>query len=214
MAFKPVDAETPVSFAQEARETIVKSGLSGVAATVLAVTIWSPAGLGGMIGTSLASSNESSPTAANTVGRLAPFPAPISEVELSYIQTKLHQSGQSLRTMREATDASIAQIRAVARHEGIAAPLGLRGVVGRGMDVTDALIAPAPLVAPAPIVARVEHRAPVAEAPVAPAAPISVSYDAPLAQLGGGAVVTYIGGDEYNSAPDPNLELASLLLAF
>ena len=43
-------------FEREVRDTVVKSGLTGVAATVLAVTIFSPAGFGGMIGTSLASS--------------------------------------------------------------------------------------------------------------------------------------------------------------
>mgnify|MGYP000865863612 CR=1 FL=1 len=42
-------------FEREVRDTVVKSGLTGVAATVLAVTIFSPAGFGGMIGTSLAS---------------------------------------------------------------------------------------------------------------------------------------------------------------
>ena len=50
-------------FEREVRDTIVKSGLTGVAATVLAVTIFSPAGLGGMIGTSLASGFGQDPNA-------------------------------------------------------------------------------------------------------------------------------------------------------
>ncbi|MDX2275840.1 MAG: hypothetical protein NW206_10355 [Hyphomonadaceae bacterium] len=210
MAFKPVDAETPVNHAQDVRDTIIKSGLSGVAATVLAVTIWSPAGLGGMVGTSMASGTDSSSPAADAVGRMAPFPAPITEVELEYIQTKLHQSGRSLRLMRESTDQAIAQIRAVAKRDGIAAPMGLRGVIGSGMDVTDALVAPAPLVAPT--IAAQAERQPAQQIVAAAPAPLTVSYNAPLASSG--AVVTYIGGDEYNSTPDPNMELASLLLAY
>lgn len=212
MAFKPVDADSPIDHAQEMRDTVIKSGLSGVAATVLAVTIWSPAGLGGMIGTSLASGNDSNSEASNTVGRLAPFPAPITEVELADIQAKLRNSQISLRTLRETTNDEIAHIRSIAKREGLAAPMaGLRGHIGAGMDVTDSIGVPAPLVAPAPV-----QRADVAPAAdvVAAAPPIAVTYEAPLAQLGGGAVVTYIGGDEYNSAPDPNMELASLLLAF
>jgi hypothetical protein len=212
MAFRPVDADTPVNHARQMRETVVKSGLSGVAATVLAVTICSPAGLGGMIGTSLASGSDSASTTSNTVGRLAPFPAPITEVELADIHAKLRNSQIALRTLRQSTDDEIALVRRIANRAGIAAPMGLRGPIGSGMDVTDALIAPAPLVAPAAVVA---HAAPVAEAntvEAAAASPITVSYDAPSAQLGA-AVVTYIGGDEYNTAPDPNMELASLLLA-
>lgn len=214
MAFRPVDAEAPVSHAREMRDTIVKSGLSGVAATVLAVTIWSPAGLGGMIGTSVASGSDSNSATSNTVGRLAPFPAPITEVELADIQAKLRDSLISLRTLRRSTNDEIAHIRAIAKREGVAAPMGLRGHIGAGMDV-DALVAPAPLVAPS-IVARAPEAEPVAEPAIVASAlaPVAVSYDAPAAQLGGGAVVTYIGGDEYNSAPDPNMELASLLLAF
>jgi hypothetical protein len=215
MAFRPVDAETPVNHAREMRDTVIKSGLSGVAATVLAVTVWSPAGLGGMIGTSLASGTDSTSTTANTVGRLAPFPAPITEVELRDIQAKLRDSQASLRTLRAATNDEIAHIRAIARRSGLAASMGLRGPIGSGMDVTDALIAPAPLVAPAPIVAQsaAPEAAPAETVAAAALSPITVSYDAPAAQRGG-AVVTYIGGDEYNDAPDPNMELASLLLAY
>src|SRR5690606_27627224 len=43
------------SFEREVRDTVVKSSLTGVAATVLAVTVFSPAGLGGIVGTSMAS---------------------------------------------------------------------------------------------------------------------------------------------------------------
>jgi hypothetical protein len=213
MAFRPVDADTPVNHARQMRETVVKSGLSGVAATVLAVTICSPAGLGGMIGTSLASGTDSASTTSNTIGRLAPFPAPITEVELANIHAKLRDSQIALRTLRQSTDDEIALVRRIANRNGIAAPMGLRGPIGSGMDVTDALVAPAPLVAPAAIVTRAAPAPVVETASIeAPAAPITVSYDAPSAQLGA-AVVTYIGGDEYNTAPDPNMELASLLLA-
>ncbi len=43
------------NYQREVRDTIVKSGLTGVAAAALAVTFISPAGFGGMIGETLAS---------------------------------------------------------------------------------------------------------------------------------------------------------------
>lgn len=212
MPRKPVDLDGMIQPSNDVRDTIVKSGLSGVAATVLAVTIWSPAGLGGMIGTSLASGDSSSPVS-DAVGGLAPFPAPITEVELRDIRAKLHDSAVSMRTLRESTNGEIAHIRAIARHANFAsmAPMRAHAQVGAGMDVTDSIIAPAPIarVSIAPAADPV-----VAAAPAVEPNPLSVSYDAPGARLSeGGAVVTYIGGDEYNSAPDPNMELAALLLA-
>ena len=43
-------SERESDYGREVRDTIIKSSLTGVAATVMAVTVFSPAGLGGMIG--------------------------------------------------------------------------------------------------------------------------------------------------------------------
>ena len=43
-------SDKPTDYSREVRDTVVKSGLTGVAATVLAVTIFSPAGFGGYLG--------------------------------------------------------------------------------------------------------------------------------------------------------------------
>src|SRR5262249_23900288 len=55
-AKKPQGSDEFIDHNAETRDVIIKSGLSGVAATVLVVTMCSPGVLGGMIGTSLASS--------------------------------------------------------------------------------------------------------------------------------------------------------------
>ena len=50
MSAKSTEGPVTGDYGREVRDTIVKSGLTGVAATMLAVTIFSPAGFGGMIG--------------------------------------------------------------------------------------------------------------------------------------------------------------------
>ncbi len=100
-------------FRSEVRDTIFKSGLTGVAATVLAVTLSSPAGLGGMIGTSLASgAGESS--ADDAYASLPAYPTPLTASEVSEIRGQLAATAASLALVREATDDSIEQVRSIA----------------------------------------------------------------------------------------------------
>lgn len=105
------------AFGREVRETIVKSSLTGVAATVLAVTALSPAGLGGMIGTSLASGfgNDAGVSPADDpYANLPAFPAPLSTEELNQIRGELARTTASLEITRAATEAKIEHVRAIA----------------------------------------------------------------------------------------------------
>jgi len=103
-------------YGREVRDTIVKSSLTGVAATVLAVTVFSPAGLGGMIGTSVASGFGVEP-AANTAddpyAKLPPYPAPLTSDEISDIRGQLAATAASLEITRAATEARMEQMRAL-----------------------------------------------------------------------------------------------------
>lgn len=145
----------------EMRDTVVKSSLTGVAATMLAVTAFSPAGFGGVIGTSLASgSNSSSSSSADNVySELPPFPSPLSSAELNDIRSRLARTSASLEITRAATDERIERIRSIAITDGLVtfSPMSGMGEV----RVNQAAAAPTP--APMEIVARTvviqpEHR--------------------------------------------------------
>ena len=72
-------------FEREVRDTVLKSSLTGVAATALAVTIFSPAGFGGLVGTSLASGfgGDSGATAAeNPYANLPAYPTQIGRAHV------------------------------------------------------------------------------------------------------------------------------------
>ena len=107
------DRET--DYGREVRDTIVKSGLTGVAATVFAVAVFSPAGLGGMIGTSVASGAGASTTtsADDPYANLPPYPAPLTSEEISDIRGQLASTAASLEITRAATEAKIEQMRAL-----------------------------------------------------------------------------------------------------
>jgi len=110
-------SDKPVDYGREVRDTIVKSSLTGVAATALAVTIFSPAGFGGLIGTSLASNFGLEPNAAaadDTYARLPAFPAPLSQTELDTIRGQLARTTASLEITRAATEERIEHIRSIA----------------------------------------------------------------------------------------------------
>jgi len=110
------------SFEREVRDTIVKSGLTGVAATVLAVTIFSPAGIGGMIGTSLASSFGNDPNTApadNPYANLPAYPSPLTAEEISNIRSQLASTAAVMEFNRAATDAKIEHMRAIALTNGV-----------------------------------------------------------------------------------------------
>ena len=114
-----IDGDGLVHFRDDTRDTIVKSAVSGVAATVLAVVIWSPAGLGGMIGTSVASNPDTDAAMADAVARLSPYPTPITPEELTQIHATLDLTESSLVTMRAATDGAISNIRHLASQADI-----------------------------------------------------------------------------------------------
>ncbi len=192
-------SQKPADYGREVRDTVVKSGLTGVAATVLAVTIFSPAGFGGLVGTSLASGFGIDPNAASAddpYANLPPFPAPLSQDELSDIRGELARTTASLEITRAATEAKIEHIRRIALTSGAVtfAPLPQTASVNPSLRLT--LSEPATYEAPVP--ARVQEPRVAAAAPAAEVTSTPVSY--------GGNVNT----DTYR---DPHLELAELLLA-
>jgi len=108
-------SERESDYGREVRDTIIKSSLTGVAATVMAVTVFSPAGLGGMIGTSVASGAGAGNTASadDPYANLPPFPAPLTTEEISDIRGQLSSTAASLEITRAATEARIEQMRAL-----------------------------------------------------------------------------------------------------
>lgn len=188
--------DRPVDYGREVRDTIVKSGLTGVAATVLAVTIFSPAGFGGMIGTSLASgfgNGNSTAASDDPYANLPAFPAPLSQEELSNIRGQLARTTASLEITRAATEAKLEHIRSIALAEGAVTftPMPHQAQVGSGLRLAlsePASYAPA---APAPTVAAALAPTAIAATPVSYAPPANVTA----------------------AYRDPHLELADLLLA-
>ena len=112
----------PGGFEREVRDIVVKSGLTGVAATMLAVTIFSPAGLGGLVGTSLASglggeANRS--PAANPYANLPAFPTPLTVEEISDIRGQIASTTAAMEITRAATAPRIERVRALAMADGL-----------------------------------------------------------------------------------------------
>lgn len=124
------------SFEQEARDTVVKSGVTGIAATVLAVTVFSPAGLGGLIGTSLASGFGLTPTgdpAENVYAQLPPYAPPLTPQEIDQIRGQIARTTASLELTRAATDEKIERLRELSLIEAAAsvAPVSVAQVAPR-----------------------------------------------------------------------------------
>src|SRR5262245_21358355 len=161
-------------FEREVRDTIVKSGLTGVAATVLAVTIFSPAGLGGMIGTSLASGFGQDPAATpadNPYANLPAYPSPLTPQEVSDIRGQLASTAAAMEFTRAATDAKIEHVRSIAMVDGAVTftPLPSVNVPYLAPSVSAPTAA-----APAEVRASLAEPAPAPDA--APAFPVQVSY--------------------------------------
>lgn len=119
-------SERRTDYGREVRDTILKSGFTGVAATILAVTIFSPAGFGGMVGTSLASGlglDSSGASADDPYANLPPYPAPLTAQELSDIRGQLARTTASLEITRAATEAKIDHIRSIAEGAVTFAPM-------------------------------------------------------------------------------------------
>ncbi len=189
-------SQKPGDYGREVRDTVVKSGLTGVAATVLAVTIFSPAGFGGLVGTSLASGFGLDPNTASAddpYANLPPYPAPLTAEELADVHNQLARTTASLEITRAATDARVEHIRAIAVSGDAVTFTPMRSVrIDDGLRLRtsepDAFAAAAPAPAPAPV-----------ETP-------------PLRVAASVTPVSYIGGVDPDFR-DPHLELAELLLA-
>lgn len=194
--------DRPVDYGREVRDTVVKSGLTGVAATVLAVTIFSPAGFGGLIGTSVASSFGGNPnnTAASDdpYASLPAFPAPLSAEELSNIRGQLARTTASLEITRAATEAKLEHIRSIALSSGAVTFTPMPHQQAQLGGLRGTLSEPAAFAAsPAPALAT----------PASVVAPAQTAVHAtPINYTAGDASVT----TDYR---DPHLELADLLLA-
>ncbi len=172
----------------EAIDTVVKSSLTGVAATVLAVAILSPAGLGGMIGVSSAFGGSADTNVApdSPYAALPPFATPLSAQELDAIHSQLAQSAASLEFTRAATNDRIERIRALAIDADALVTFEPTRVAEASPrdDLRLTLSEPVSTLAPVP----------------APIEPMPISY-------GGGS---FEGVVPYH---DPHLELAELFLA-
>ncbi len=137
----------PTDYGREVRDTVVKSSLTGVAATVLAVTIFSPAGFGGMVGTSLASGFGVDPISADDpYASLPPFPTPLSQAELTDIRGDLARTTASLEITRAATNDKIEQLRTLAltRDAVTFTPMPATPQIGGGLRLTMSEPTPAP----------------------------------------------------------------------
>lgn len=178
-------AQTPEA---EAIDTIVKSSLTGVAATMLAVTFFSPAGFGGMIGVSSAFGGSADTNVApdSPYAALPPFAPPLSAQELDAIHSQLAQSAASLEFTRAATNDRIERIRALAIDADALVTFEPTRVAEASPreDLRLSLSEPVSTLAPIP----------------APIEPMPISY--------GGA--SFDGSAPYR---DPHLELAELFLA-
>lgn len=188
--------EKPADYGREVRDTIVKSGLTGVAATVLAVTIFSPAGFGGMIGTSLASGfglDTNNTAAEDPYASLPPYPAPLTAQELSDIHNRLAQTTASLEITRAATEAKIEHIRSLALSSDLVTftPARQTAQVDDGLRL------------------RTSEPETFAAAP----APLTPVVGAALPPLEVTATPISFAGGVDPSYRDPHLELADLLLA-
>lgn len=186
------------NFEREVRDTIVKSGLTGVAAAALAVTFISPAGFGGMIGETLASNfgfDSTANAADNPYANLPAYPAPLSQTELSQIRGQLASTVASLEITRAATDENIEHVRQLAMGDGLVTFTPSRAPVRTAA-------------APEALRLTLSEPASFSEAPVE-----AYVIDAPVEATS--TPVSYSGPSYEQSVPyrDPHLELADLILA-
>ncbi|MEQ1808395.1 MAG: hypothetical protein ABL889_00615 [Terricaulis sp.] len=191
-------------FEREVRDTVIKSGMTGIAATAIAISVFSPAGFGDWIGASVASSFGIDSTASaedNAYANLPAYPTPMTRDELNDIQSQLAAGEASMAIIRAATDGNIEQVRSIATGSGLVA--SVRPVVAALPEANLRLSLSEPVSYAASDEAPVE--AYVTEAAVAQ----NASYSA-------AAVSAAPGGSGFDtSVPyrDPHLELADLLLA-
>lgn len=111
-------------FEAEVRETVVKFGLTGATATLIAATVFSPAGLGGMIGSSFASGDPNSSGSNDVYASLPAFPAPLSQPELLEIRGDLARTTAALEITRAATADRVEHLRSLASSNASFADVG------------------------------------------------------------------------------------------
>lgn len=182
------------NYQREVRDTIVKSSLTGVAATVLAVTIFSPAGFGNWVGASVASSfgfDSTANEADNPYANLPAYPAPLTQAELNDIHGQLAETAASLELTRAADEAKIEHFRSLELNDSVVtftpAP---RAAVVPNSSLRLTLSEPASMTNEAPVESYVmEAPAEVMMQPASYSDTVSAPYR------------------------DPHLELADLLLA-
>lgn len=188
-------------FEREVKDTVVRSGLTGVAATVLAVTICSPAGLGGLVGTSLASGAGGDPngTAANNpLAHLPAYPTPLTTEEVEAIRGEIASTSASMAITRAATNPRIERVRSLAMADGLVS----------FSNVSTARVAEA---MPAPVLPQIAEATPPA---TSVAAPVVAARAAPAVIAS--TPVSYVsveGGDKFGQSEFTHLEFAELLLA-
>ncbi len=185
---------------REVRDTIFKYGLSGVAATMLAVTIFSPAGFGGLVGASFASGSGHDPgNADDPYASLPAYPSPLSAHELSDIRADLARMTASLEITRAATEARIEHLESIAVSDGMVsfsvAPssdiaqmdsslrLTLSEPAARPVAVTMSA-APQPVAAVAPTPAPMQAITPVSFAVAEPGLELGSPFAASSGELG------------------------------
>jgi hypothetical protein len=203
-------------YAREVRDTVIKSGLTGVAATMLAVTVFSPAGFGGIVGTSLASGLGMGPESApaeDIYANLPAYPAPLSVVEIASIEDRLAQTSVEHDSVRAATEPTIKHVRAIALTEGIVtfSPAPVMAARAPMPEAPLPAVFQTPVVAPAPVlvaqateIESVDLSAPHA---LQPAPTISDEADEPMI-----TIVDYsYSGIEFEPYVGTHLELADLM---
>jgi hypothetical protein len=186
---------------REIRETIVKSGLAGVGVTVLAVTLCSPAGLAGMIGTSVASGMGGASATNDPYAKLPPFPSLLTQTDISDIRGRLASVAASMEISRAATDDRIEFVHELADHPGA---LSVSAPHHAAKSLPASVVATAPAARPAPAAAVTVQ--PSAAPKAAPVADVTVtqSLDAMLQPT------SFVGAGPDVSVREAHLELSTL----
>ncbi|MEJ0059343.1 MAG: hypothetical protein WDM79_07155 [Terricaulis sp.] len=121
--------------------TIFKSGLSGAAVTVLAVALSSPAGLGGMIGSSFAGPADArDPIRGNDGVSFAPASTQLSAEEMTDIATRLEGTVEAIESARAATDAKIEHMRTIAAGQSMTSFADAQPVRDANAELADLLL--------------------------------------------------------------------------
>lgn len=120
----PAHTEPLSEHGREIFHTVATSTITGVAATILSATVFSPFGLAGFVGTSLASGLSAGANIATATdgpyANLPAFPAPFTDSELSEIRGELARTGAEIELAQAASEVRIARIQAVALTDGTA----------------------------------------------------------------------------------------------